>query len=371
MGLKITSNFPGGNIAGVDVGERDGIPEVRFASDPCGGAAALWFYFRIEESAPDPVKHTKIRLTWTMIDNIPGSQESTLCIPVATTPGHTWSRLKQGEEKRNEHGLIELSWQIPHPAPSTDVAFCFPYGLAELENAVERSRDFWKTAPIGISQGGRMIQRVYHTAGAGGNHPSVFVIARQHGGETPASWVLDGFLRHWALNKKGGYSVWVIPFVDIDGSEWGWYGRDQGPHDLDRAWNNPPTRHEALVIRNDILRWKALGKPILLLDLQATGAFDKAGVYATASENADETKWCNVIKNELKADYAAPDFVRATTNAPAASGRSFCDWAREALGLPALSLHIPYAQIAGNVLTQKSYREIGQRLAQAIVRRNA
>lgn len=370
MGLNITSQFPGGNVAGVEVRERDGLPEVRFASDPCGGAAALWFYLRIEETAPDPARHTKIRITWTMIDSIAGSAESTLCTPVMSTPGHTWSRLKQGEESRNEHGLHELSWMIPHPSPSTEVAFCFPYGPAELDNAIERSRDFWKVAPVGISQGGRMMKRVYHTAGAGGNHPGVFVVARQHGGETPGSWVLDGFFRQWALSKKGGYTIWTIPFADIDGVEWGWPGRDHDARGLGGAWGDPPSRHEALVIRNDILRWKAIGKPVLLLDVQASGAFEKSGVYATVCESPDEAKWCNVIKNELKTDYAAPDFTRAAGPAGANSS-TLAGWVREALGLPALVLHIPYGQVTGNVLTQKSYREIGQRLAQAIMRRNA
>lgn len=370
MALKVVTHFPGGNASAIEIRSRDNLPEVRFASDPCGGAEALWFYFRIEEAAPDPAKHTKIRITWTMIDNLYGSDQSTLCIPVACSPGGTWMRLKQGEENRNEDGLRELSWQIPHPAPSTDIALCFPYGITELENALDRARDFWKTAAIGVSQGGRTIRRVYHSAGAGTNYPSVYIVARQHGGETPTSWVLDGLLRHWALNKKGGYSIWTIPIADIDGAEWGWYGRENIPHDLGRAWSDPPTRHEALAIRNDLLRWKSTGKPILVLDLQAADAFEKDGVYAIIGESADETKWGNVIQNELRAEYAARDFNRTKDRPSRSNGPTLSNWVRQHLNVPVVTLRVPYAQAAGNVLTQKSYREIGQRLAQAMLRRN-
>jgi hypothetical protein len=370
MSLSITAKFPGGNVTGVEVRTRDGLPEIRFASDPCGGAESLWFYFRIEESAPDPAKHTKIRITWTMMDSIYGGAGSPVCIPVTSSPGSTWMRLKQGEENRNEDGLRELSWQIPHPSPSTEIAFCFPYGPAELDNAIERSRDFWKIAPIGISQGGRTIKRVYHQGGAGGNYPAIFIVARQHGGETPASWVLDGLLRHLAASKKAGYTIWTVPLADIDGAEWGWYGRENIPHDLGHAWNDPPTRHEALVIGQDILRWKSAGKPLLVLDLQATAAFEKDGVYALSCGGAEETKWCNVMKNELRDDYAAADFVRTADRPSRSSGNTLIQWARQIHNLPAISLHIPYAQCAGNILTQKSYREIGQRLALAIMRRN-
>lgn len=369
MALSITSNFPGGNVAGVDIVTRDGIPEVRFASDPCGGAGALWFYFRIEEAHPDPAKHTKIRLTWTMIDSVYGGRDSGICIPVTATPGHTWSRLKQGDENRNEHGLREISWLLPHPSPVTEVAFCFPYGAGELDNVLERARDFWRIAPLGISQGGRIMKRVYHDSGVA-HHPGVYIMARQHAGETPGSWVLDGFLRQWTLAKKGGYSIWTMPFADIDGATWGWFGRDHYPHALGRAWGDPPRRHEALVIQQDLLRWKASCKPLLVLDLQATGAFERDGVYAHADQqSAEETKWCNVIRNELKSDYAAAEFLRVDQDSSRSAGSTFIAWARQTLGVPAIRLLLPYTQTAAGVLTQKSYREIGQRLALAITRR--
>jgi hypothetical protein len=203
----------------------------------------------------------------------------------------------------------------------------------------------------------------------------VFIIARQHAGETPGSWVLDGLLRHWAVARKGGYVIWALPFADLDGVEWGWYGRENLPHDLDRAWGDPPIRHEALVIRNDLLRWKARVKPILVLDLHAPGAFEKDGVYAYADKStgptaADETKWCNVIKNELKTDYASPNFQREDQRPSRFSSPTLVSYVRSQLGIPALNLQIPYSLVAGNVLTQKGYREIGQRIAQAIMRRN-
>jgi len=375
MSLKVSTRFPGGNAAGILITTRDGLPEIRFASDPCGGTEALWFYFRVEETAPDPATQTKIRITWTFIDHISGGHEPAFCVPVSASPGHTWSRLKQAEENRNEDGLRELSWWVPHPSPSTEVAFCFPYGPPDLENAIERSKAYWHTAHIGISQGGRPITRIHNArADSSVSHAGIYILARQHAGETPGSWVLDGFLRQWALNRKGGYVIRAIPFADVDGVEWGWYGRENIPYDLDRAWTDPPMRHEALVIRNDMLAWKSRCKPVLVLDLHAPGAFEKDGVYAyTAAEGptaADETKWCNVIRNELKTDYAAPEFQRTDRRPSRWTTPPFVGWARNHLGVPALSLHIPYGQCGGNLLTQKAYREIGQRLAQAILRRN-
>jgi len=376
MSLKVLTRFPGGNATGIEITQHDSIPEVKFASDPCGSPEALWFYFRLEESNPDPQKHTKVRITWTFFDNMSGVTDYSTCIPVSQIPGSTWSRLKQGEDSRTPEGLRQLSWLIPHPSPSVEIAFCFPYTPSDLDLLMSRSKDFWQAGPIGMSQDGRRIPRLYNSAGTtGGTQPGIYIVARQHAGETPGSWVLDGFLRQWALNKKGGYVIWAVPFADMDGVMWGHYGRDSFPYDMNRAWGNPPMRHETLVIRNDAARWKKICRPVLALDLHSPGACDKDGVFAQVPEDtsgpvaADEIKWCNVIQNELQAEFAAKDFRRVDKNPSRWNTPDLTSFMRNELGVPALNLHIPYSLIGGNVLTQKSYREIGQRIAAAVLKR--
>ncbi len=353
------------------------MPEVQFASDPCGGSEALWFYLKIEENQPDPAKHTKIRLVWNFIENMNGVIDAPTCVPVCMGPGPTWSRLKQGDETRTPDGRRQLNWVIPHPAPSLEIAFCFPYGQAELTGTLDRAKDYWMSSAIGVSQSGHPITRVSNSVGsAGGSQPGIYIVARQHAGETPGSWVLDGLLRYWSQARKGGYVIWAVPFVDIDGVVWGHYGRDGFPYDLDQAWGTPPARHETMLIKNDLLRWKSRCRPVLALDLHAPGACDRDGVFAYASEDpsaattADENKWCNVLKTELMADYAAPDFRRVDQRASRLTTPSFTSCMRNELHVPALSIQIPYSHAGNNLLTQKNYREIGQRIGQALHRRN-
>jgi hypothetical protein len=92
---------------------------------------------------------------------------------------------------------------------------------------------------------------------------------------------------------------------------------------------------------------------------------DPAGPLA-----AEETKWCNVFQNELQAEFAAPEFKRVSASPVRAETPTFTDYMRDQMGVPALGLEIPYTHAAGAVLTQKSYREIGRRLALAILRRH-
>ena len=44
-------------------------------------------------------------------------------------------------------------------------------------------------------------------------------------------------------------------FMYLDDVLSGAYGKDPFPHDLNRAWGDPPMRHETLVMRHDIRRW--------------------------------------------------------------------------------------------------------------------
>ncbi len=376
MALKVSSRFPGGNAVDIQVGQHDGMPEVRFTSDPCGGTEALWFYLKIEESQPDPDKQQKIRVTWNYLENLHGVIDAPTCVPVVMGPGPTWSRLKQGDETRTPDGRRQLSWIIPHPAPSLEIAFCFPYGPSELSSLLDRTKDYWQNASIGVSQSGHAIQRLFNAPGSsGGNHPGIYILARQHAGETPGSWVLDGLIRYWSQARKGGYVIWTVPFVDIDGVMWGHFGRDGFPYDLDRAWCSPSPRHETSIIRNDILRWKSRCKPVLALDLHAPGACDREGVYAYAAAegttSAEESKWCNVIKGELQAGYAATEFRRKDARPHRLPTPSFTDMMRNEFGIPALNIQIPYTHCGNDVLTQKSYREIGQRIGQALHKRNS
>ena len=377
MSLKLNSRFPGGNAADVEIVETSPIPEVRFASDPCGGPEALWFCFRLEETAPDPGRHTKVRLVWNHFDNVLGAGDSPCCVPVCQVPGQPWTRLTQGQETRTPDGRRQLTWLVPHPAPTLEIAFCFPYGPADVDATLERGKDYWQAAAIGLSQGGRRIVRLSNAPGTpGGTQPGIYLIARQHSGETPGSWVLDGFLRHLAQIRKAGYVVWAVPLAHIDGVMGGHYGKDGFPYDLNRAWGTPPMRHETLVIRNDVQRWKARCKPLLAIDLHAPGACERDGVYAFVSKDtgnpllAEETKWCNVLQNELQAEFAAPEFKRVANYRSRWETPGFGDFMRNELGVPALSLETPYSQAGGSVLTQKSYREIGRRLALAIMRRH-
>ena len=378
MSLRVDTRVPYGNAAAVEVVAAGDVTEVRFAPAPHGGPECLWFLFRLIETEPDPARQTKVRLVLKHFDQILGGTNPADCVPVGQVAGQAWARLKHGEEQGTPDGRRQATWILNHPAPWIDVAFCYPYGQPDVEALLSRAKDYWHKDVIGLSQSGRPLVRLSNGYGTpGGTQPGIYLIARQHAGETPGSWVLDGLLQHLAATRKAGYVIWAVPLADVDGVGYGDYGKDGFPYDLNRAWGDPPMRHETLVIKQDLLRWKQRCRPALALDFHAPGACEKDGVYCYLTEldpgaptAAEAVKWANSIQNELKAEFAAADFKRVARYASRWTTPNFASHLHRDLGVCALPLEIPYAQIGTELLTQKSYRLIGRRIADAIFRRH-
>lgn len=377
MSLKVLTRMPYGNATAVEIVDGGDMPEVRFAADPHGGPKCLWFFFRLAESDPKPERQTKVRLVLKHFDNLFGASGVTDFIPVCQPAGQAWTRFKRGEEQRSPDGRIQIAWQIPHPNPYTDIAFCYPYGPADLDSLVSRSKEYWRKDEIGITRYGSNLIRVSNSHGSVGSHqPGLFLIAQQNAGETPGSMVADSMLQYFSQVRKSAYTVWAVPIADIDGVMDGDYGRNQAGGDLSLAWSQPPARHEAQVIMRDLARWKERCRPALALDLRAPGACDKEGVRCLLPDPATEAamateagKWANAFQNELKAEFAAADFKRVSPATPGTP--SFSEFMRRDMGVCAFTLEIPYALIGETVLTKKHYREIGQRLAAAFCRRHS
>ena len=378
MALKVSTDFPYGNADAITVSTKGDMPEIRFSPASHGGAQALWFCFRIRETEPGAVSSTKVRIILEHFGNVFGAQSPADLVPVYRPGGQGWYRTSSGTALPQPDGQTSVSWLIPYPAPGMEVALCYPYGWPDVKALLSKSKGYWKADTIGQSQGGRPLIRVANDYGAsGGARHGLYLVARQHAGETPGSWVLDGLLQYLSRIRKDPFLTWALPLADADGVAHGHYGKDGFPCDLDCAWGSPPTRHEAHVYQHDIARWRERCQPLLGLDFHSPGACDTSGIhcYLPSSERAPEmhgaaTKWANVIAQELGAEYAAEDFKRTVSEPPRSETPTFTSYFSETLGICALTLVAPYAKIGSTTLAQKHYREAGERIALALMKRH-
>lgn len=371
MSWIIDTSFPGANACGAALDHHDGAPCLSMAADPRHGPEALWFRLRLRRLDADaPAPWLRLR----NVDTLLGGGDGSLLRPVARCEDGAWRRLQAGTPLRLDDGRVDALWRLPAAAARLEIAFCLPYGADELDRLLAEAPAL-RLRSIGASEGGSPLLRLGNGDGVpGSGRPGIYVVARQHAGETPGSWILDGLLRRCAELGDAAPLVWAVPFVDCDGVASGAYGKDRHPVDYNRSWWTMGRRHEVHAIMADIGRWRKRCAPRLCLDLHAPGALESDGVYAYATIGGGEAgqpvlELCERMRNRLGADLASPDFVRHATYPsrwPRETHQSFTAWASGSQGLPALSLETSYQGMGAAAWDETSYREAGGRIADAL-----
>lgn len=372
MKLTVDANFPGGNACQIQVSESESVSEIRFAPDPHGGPEALWFRFRVRTANPGAGR--RLRLVVAHYGNLLGGGNPCHCSPVICPEGGDWRRLGPGRMQTLPDGQWEGVWEFDFPHASAEFALCFPYGTAECEALAAEDGGYWKRDVIGVSQQGRPLVRLSNTHGSerdGEKRPGIYAIARQHSGETPGSWVLHGFLKAFAQMEVDDVLLWSVPLANIDGVENGDYGKDNFPYDLNRAWGNPPMRHETLVLQRDMARWAIRCTPQLGLDFHAPGLAEHGGMYAFLPA-ADEAltpkldRWADICGKGF-GPFADAAFARRATYASRWETPGFTRYCADRLKIPALSFETPYSFIGKMQMDRADYLRAGRQLAEALV----
>lgn len=366
--IEITTDLPHGNACATEVVDVHGRPpQILFAADPHGGPESLWFCFRIV--ARDEALPRQVQLRWRFFHTCLGAQTPVNVNPVLRLRGGPWRRLPAGRPEVGLDGQVCATWDISLTDRETDVALCYPYGPREQQRLVADGRGYWGVDPIGVTARGRPLLRLANDyASPGDTRPGLYFIARQHSGETPGSWVLDGLLRAFAEKRERRFVIWAVPLLNLDGVEQGDYGKDNFPYDLNRAWGTPPMRQEVLVAKRDFGRWQQRCRPAFALDSHAPGLNENEGVYGfvpPAFPLADE--WAGVLAEALPGQDRAADFRRLATYRSRWETPNFTHFCQEH-GVPAISLETPYSRIGDRVLDPAAYQRLGRRLARAITR---
>ena len=355
MPLRVLTRFPGANAAVLSVDDR--AREIVFAPEPRPGAAALWFHFRAADPQPPSPPPESLRVRLAFADTLTGvaAADAAAIRPVYREKGGNWLRAKPGaavpaKTPADAPGVV---WELPYPREGfLDIALDVPYGPEDLATTVRRSNGFWTEGAAGLLAGGAILRRL-----SSGQPPSpapraLYVVARRDPAAAPASWALDGMLEAFSRAKSAKWRVWAAPLADPVGAERGASGPDA------RA----AARLRALLAA-DFARCGAGARPELFLDLDA--APPGGGVRAAAAPCADPAAeksaraWTNLFAQALAPDFAADDF-----DAGPAPAEDFPD-----VPVPRLSLRLPFGRIRNTTVAPRQYREIGQRVAKAILGR--
>ena len=256
--MEFRSDFICGNGKLIDYRKKDGEDYILFvAEQKFNEAKPIWFYFRVNglESR---------RVTFRI-----GNAHQFLCdtdvssfagdAPVYRAIDGQWKRTSKCTVTFEEDGFPVVEFVIDDCPSNVEVAFCFPYGPAQLEETMGALECFDKKC-IGYSTKGNPIYRYTNNGGQKTDKPGLYLTSRQHAQEVGGAWVLDGILRYFGSEEGKKYrdqlSIWVTPMVDVDGVIYGAYGKDQAIGDMNRAWSPRfQKRTEVDCVSQDMDRW--------------------------------------------------------------------------------------------------------------------
>lgn len=232
--MEITSDFDSGNIIVVDASDPGDVRlEIRVDAN---AAHYQWFHFRVSGAQGSPCV---FRILNAAGSSYPAGWENyRACMSV---DGETWVRV----ETAYEDGALVI-----RDAPQSDAvsyAYFAPYTMDRHAALVARcaASPLAETSVLGATLDGQNLDLV--TVGApDGAKRALWVIARQHPGETMAEWWMEGFLDRLLDESDAAASalrdkavLHVVPNMNPDGSRRGHLRTNAAGANLNREWAEP------------------------------------------------------------------------------------------------------------------------------------
>lgn len=358
MPIVITSQFDSGNIEIVDVQDPTKL-RLRIRHD-AHSEFLQWFHFRVSGLANQ-------RCTF-IIENAgattyPKGWENYHV--ACSSDRQTWTRTP------TEFNGQQLSWSIESDADQMSFAYFAPYSLEQHADLVAVAA----TAPgvrhevLGLTHQGRSIDylsiRPLEASGFAANdasltgddiRPQLWVIGRQHPGESMASWFTEGWLGRLldvddatscALRELA--DIHVVPNMNPDGAFLGHLRTNALGVNLNREWADPDLERSPEVF-HVLAKMKHTG---ITLALDAHG--DEALPYNFIAGTEGINEWSPARNQELidlKYTWASinPDFQDQhgyPVNAPGNANLTICsNQLASAFGCLALTLEMPFKDTA-------------------------
>ena len=168
-----------------------------------------------------------------------------------------WKRIKTSFSKKNK----TLTWNHKSTKKNVYYAYYPPYTTKMKQKLMNTYKDKKGVKAKTLGKSGVDVLIL-------GDGPlNIFIVARQHPGESIGSWMIEGFLKQYFKNKQRKliesiFTVYVIPMANPDGVKLGhWYTNKNGQN-LNRSW-----RHNKTPETNDMKRLMQKENTMLYLDL--------------------------------------------------------------------------------------------------------
>ena len=252
----ISTNFESGNINHIKNVQRkkDVLVVLEIENEPYPKNTKKkyqnWFYFKSNDVQRKAMTYTIQNI------NVFGNDWKGFDV-CYSYDNKNWKRIKTSFSKKNK----TLTWK--HTSTKKNVYFAYypPYTTVMKQKMMMKykNKKGAKAKTLGKSKVDALIL---------GNGPlKIFIVARQHPGESIGSWMIEGFLKEYFSDVQRKvvedvFTFYIIPMANPGGVKLGhWYTNKKGQN-LNRSW-----RHNKTSETNDIKRLMTEKKALLYLDL--------------------------------------------------------------------------------------------------------
>ena len=335
--VAISAAFDSGNIQVVDASRAD---DVRLrVRDDAGGEHRQWFHFRISGARSVPLTlHIDNALQCSYPGGWPGYRA---CVSADHV---NWRRVTD-----TSYDGSRLTIRL---TPSTDtvwLAYFEPYSWEQHQALIGRCAvsPLARVERLGASVEGRDIDCVRIGQGA----VPVWVIARQHPGESMAEWLAEGLLETLlgdspsAVTVRQRATVHVVPNMNPDGSVRGHLRCNAAGANLNREWLVPtPARSPEVLCVQQAMRASGVG---FFLDVHGDETIphvfiDGAGMVPGYGDTniRREKQFCDTLER------LSPRFQQVHGYHPERFGAEMLSlaskWAAHTYGCVSMTLEMPF-----------------------------
>lgn len=358
--MHIGCAFESGNIHVLDASDPGNV-QLQIRPD-AGGDHFQWFHFRVDGASGVPLV---LRVTNAADASYPkGWEDYRAC---ASHDGSTWFR-------------VDTAWDgkelVLRHAPEQDLmyfAYFAPYRLERHGSLIAEtaSMDRASLRRLGSTVDGRDLD-LLQIGPEDDGRARIWVIGRQHPGETMAEWLIEGLLVHLldpdepvSRSLLRRCTFYVVPNMNPDGSARGHLRNNAAGANLNRCWTSPDPdlSPEVFHVRNAM---EATGVDFFL-DVHG----DEALPYNFVSGAEGTTGW-NERSAARQARYLEvlslvnPDFQTRFGYPVAAPGkanlRMATNWVAERFGCLSMTLEQPFKDTADDPQPEGWSPERAQRL---------
>ncbi|KAL0053973.1 hypothetical protein WJX82_001877 [Trebouxia sp. C0006] len=250
--LTFSSDFEGGNIGFARAADNGLEYDINVRQDTYGPKHRLWFHFQMRGGA----QGQRVVLNFV---NFSKARALFRCgmTPLVRSVSHPqWARLPPSNcfyyksPRHRTSNVLSVLFTIDRPKEVYEFAYTYPYSYTKLQQWLlswERlhlpylQRHLLCRTPQMKRIDALVIEEVLTDVGQ--VRPVVFVTARVHPGETPASFVGHGLV-DWLLGSstlavqlRRQVTIVVVPMLNPDGVFLGNYRTDAGGLDMNRLWS--------------------------------------------------------------------------------------------------------------------------------------